>query len=129
MKKINILYWVFTGLFALVMLLSGIPNAMVTSDWLELMKDALGYPEYIIPFIGIAKTLGAIAILIPGFPTLKEWAYAGFFFDLVGATYSVIMAQGFDPAMLGMLVFFALFALSYFFYKKRQSLQGATVVA
>jgi hypothetical protein len=49
----------------------------------------VGVPLYLIPFIGIAKVLGVIAILIPGFPKLKEWAYAGLFFDLIGATYSI----------------------------------------
>ena len=50
----------------------------------------LGYPTYLLPFIGIAKLLGVVAILIPGFPRIKEWAYAGFVFDLTGAMYSSI---------------------------------------
>ena len=111
MKKLNILYWTFTGLFALVMLMSGIQNALVTEQSIEVFKS-LGYPEYIIPFIGVAKVLGSIAILIPGLRTLKEWAYAGLFFDLSGATYSSVVAQELHPVMLGMLVFFGLFALS-----------------
>jgi uncharacterized membrane protein len=119
MKKLNILYWTFTGLFALVMLMSGIQNALVTQQSIEVFKS-LGYPEYIIPFIGVAKVLGSIAILVPGLRTLKEWAYAGLFFDLTGATYSSVVAQEFHPAMLGMLVFFGLFALSYFYYRKRE---------
>lgn len=119
MKKINILYWTFTGLFALAMLMSGVQNAMVTQPSIEVFTT-LGYPEYIIPFIGIAKVLGSIAILIPGLRTLKEWAYAGLFFDLAGATYSSVMAEPFHPAMLGMLIFFGLFALSYIYYRKRE---------
>lgn len=119
MKKLNILYWTFTGLFALVMLMSGIQNALVTQPSIEIFKS-LGYPEYIIPFIGVAKVLGSIAILIPGLRTLKEWAYAGLFFDLAGATYSSVVAQELHPAMLGMLVFFGLFALSYYYYRKRE---------
>jgi uncharacterized membrane protein len=93
MKKINILYWTFTGLFALAMLLSGIQNALVTPDSVAILNH-LGYPEYIIPFLGVAKILGAIAIVVPGIPRLKEWAYAGLFFDLTGATYSAIMTDG-----------------------------------
>ena len=119
MKKINILYWTFTGLFALVMLLSGIQNALVTPDSVAILKH-LGYPEYIIPFLGVAKILGAIAIVLPGIPRLKEWAYAGLFFDLIGATYSAIMTDGLQPPMAGMLIFFGLFALSYIYYHKRQ---------
>ncbi len=127
MKKINILHWTFTGLFALIMLMSGIQNAMVTPDSVTLLTTVLDYPEYIIGFLGVAKILGAIAILIPGYPRLKEWAYAGLFFDLLGATYSTVMAQDLHPSMLGMLVFFALFTLSYIFYHKREAAKRSVV--
>jgi hypothetical protein len=120
MKKINILYWTFTGLLALLMFFSGVQNAMVTPESVELLTAKLGYPNYIIAFLGVAKILGAIAILVPGFPTLKEWAYAGLFFDLLGATYSSVMVEELQPAHAGMLVFFALWALSYIYYRKRQ---------
>jgi len=123
MKKLNILYWTFTGLFALAMFFSGIQNAMVTPDSVALFSH-LGYPTYISAFLGIAKILGAIAILIPGYPRLKEWAYAGLFFDLVGATYSSIMTDGFQLPMLGMLIFFGLFGLSYVYYRKRERSMG-----
>jgi hypothetical protein len=125
MKKTNILYWVFTGLFAFVMLMSGIQNALVNEPSIDLLTRQLGYPEYIIGFIGVAKILGSIAILIPGYPRLKEWAYAGLFFDLAGATYSTVMAQELHPAMLGMLIFFALFALSYVYYHKREAARSS----
>ncbi len=126
MKRINITYWIFTALFALTMFMSGVQNAMVTSDSVALLSNTLGYPEYIIVFLGVAKILGAIAILVPGFPRLKEWAYAGLFFDLVGATYSSIAATEMNPAMLGMLVFFGLFAGSYISYRKRESAKART---
>lgn len=126
MKKTNILFWTFTGLFALAMLLSGIQNMLVTSDSVALFAH-LGYPEYIVPFLGVAKILGAIAILVPGYPRLKEWAYAGLFFDLVGATYSSIMTDGFQPPMLGMLIFFGLFGLSYLYHRKRQPALGVVL--
>ena len=119
MKKTNILYWIFTGLFALAMLFSGIQNMLVTPESVAILSH-LGYPNYIIPFLGVAKILGAIAIIVPGFPRLKEWAYAGLFFDLLGATYSAIMTDGLQPPMAGMLIFFGLFALSYIYYHKRQ---------
>lgn len=120
MKKTNILYWTFTGLFAFIMFSSGVQNMLVTEASVDLLTTKLGYPAYLIPFLGVAKVLGSIAILVPGFPTLKEWAYAGLFFDLAGATYSTVMAEDLHPAMLGMLIFFALFALSYTYYHKRQ---------
>src|SRR5215212_11317403 len=92
MKKTKILYWIFTSLFACMMLFSAIPDVLSNPLAVQGMHDGLGYPLYFIPFIGVAKVLGVIAILIPGFPRIKEWAYAGLVFDLVGATYSIIAA-------------------------------------
>src|SRR5437868_13492782 len=72
---------------------------------IQLMHDSLGYPVYFIQFISIAKLLGAIVILIPGLNRIKEWAYAGLFFDLAGAIYSGIASTGkFDPMMLTMII-------------------------
>jgi hypothetical protein len=122
MKKTNILYWTFTGLFSVVMLSSAIPNVLVTEEWKTLMTN-LGYPVYLIPFLGVAKLLGLVVLLVPGFPRLKEWAYAGFFFDLMGATYSVIMKEGPQIPHIFMLVFFALLALSYIYYHQRLQLR------
>ena len=118
MKKTNILYWTFTGLFAAFMLFSGITNAMVTPDSVTLFQS-LGYPAYLIAFMGVAKIIGSITILVPGIPRLKEWAYAGLFFDLLGASYSVIMVEGLNPTTSTMVIFFVLEALSYIYYHKR----------
>lgn len=121
MKTINIIYWISTILFGGFMLMSGIQNAMVTPDSVALLKGALGYPEYIIGFIGVAKILGSIAIIIPGFPRLKEWAYAGLTFDLVGATYSMFFIPGPKGGIAFMLVFFILLFVSYTYHIKRQN--------
>ncbi|UUZ82901.1 DoxX family protein [Paenibacillus sp. P26] len=121
MKKVNVLYWVFTGSLSALMLMSAIPNLMSVPDAVTLFQH-LGYPAYLLPFLGAAKLLGVIAILIPGFPRIKEWAYAGFVFDLAGAMYSII-AVG-DPASGWALfiIFFLLVAGSYIFYhRKRQA--------
>jgi uncharacterized membrane protein YphA (DoxX/SURF4 family) len=91
---------------------------MVTAEWVAIFEQ-LGYPSYMISFIGVAKLLGVIAILIPGFPRIKEWAYSGLFFDLVGATYSAIAVNGFMLPMLVMLVPFIFGGLSYVFHHKR----------
>jgi DoxX-like protein len=71
MKKIKIIYWIITGLFAAFMLFTAIPDIIMDPEAIKFMT-ALGYPLYFIPFIGVAKVLGAIAILIPGFPRIKE---------------------------------------------------------
>jgi uncharacterized membrane protein YphA (DoxX/SURF4 family) len=118
MKKINIAYWIFTGLFAALMLFSAIPDAMVNPDAVTFMAH-LGYPKYFIPFIGIAKILGVIAILIPGFPRVKEWAYAGLMYDLIGATYSVASVGDPGYGWLFMFVFMGFGLASYIFYHKK----------
>jgi len=121
MKKTNIFYWVFTGLFAFLMLGSAIPDILSQPVAIQGMHGELGYPVFFVPFIGVAKLLGVIAILVPGFPRIREWAYAGLFFDLIGATYS-ILAIG-KPDWLFMVLPLALAATSYVFYQKRRKLQ------
>jgi DoxX-like family len=118
MKKTRILYWIFTGLFSAFMIFSAVPDAISTADAVKFM-NSLGYPNYIIPFLGIAKLLGVIAILIPGFRGIKEWAYAGLFFDLVGATYSVIATNGFQPAVLIMVLPITFLFISYYLWHKK----------
>jgi hypothetical protein len=123
MKKLNILYWTTTGLFALFMGMTGIQNMLVTQSSIDLITTDLGYPLYIIPFLGVAKVLGVIGILVPVPPRLREWAYAGLFFDLIGAMYSGIADNGFDPMMLTMILPFAIMGLSYGAYHRRLQLK------
>ena len=118
MKKTKIFYWVITVLFSAFMLFSAVPDILVVPDAVKFMTD-LGYPVYIIPFLGVAKLLGIIAILIPGFPQIKEWAYAGLFFDLLGATYSGIAKGGFDPQILFMILPVAFLFISRYLWRKQ----------
>jgi DoxX-like family len=118
MKKTKTIYWIFTGLFAALMLFSSIPDILSSPEAVTFIGN-LGYPKYFVPFIGIAKLLGVIAILIPGYPRIKEWAYAGLAFDLIAATYSQIAVDGFALPMTFMLLPFGLCALSYIFYHKK----------
>jgi len=118
-KKTNLFYWIFTILFAAMMLFSAIPNIMVNQQSVELVSHYLGYPVYIIAFLGVAKLLGAIALFIPGYPRMKEWAYAGLTFDLIGATYSMIAKAEPISGWIFMIIPFGLMALSYYFYHKR----------
>jgi hypothetical protein len=87
---------------------------------IQLMHDSLSYPIYFIQLISIAKLLGSIIILIPGLNRVKEWAYAGLFFDLAGAVYSGVAVAGkFDPMMLGMLAWIIPGIVSYYFWHKK----------
>lgn len=80
-------YWIATALIAVEMVTGGIWD-LVRTAYVRGLMDQLGYPEYVLSILGIWKILGAIAILAPRFPRLKEWAYAGMIFDLTGAAAS-----------------------------------------
>ncbi len=122
-KTINILYWVFTVLFAGMMILSAAGGISPDEKTLAVMHDQLGYPAYFVVFISVAKIAGGIAILIPLFNKIKEWAYAGLFFDLIGAMVSVTAAsKKFDPTALFILIPVVLGVLSYIFWNKKKSL-------
>jgi DoxX-like family len=121
-KITNTLYWVFTILFAALMIFSAVGGIQPSDDTIKMLHDGLGYPVYFIQFISIAKILGAVAILIPGLKRIKEWAYAGLFFDLAGAVYSgIAAAKGVDPKMLFMLAWVVPGILSYYYWTKKSN--------
>jgi uncharacterized membrane protein YphA (DoxX/SURF4 family) len=105
MKKRNkIIYWIATIWLALGMLSTGIVQLLKLKQETDMMTH-LGYPLYFLTLLGIWKILGVIAVLIPKFPLLKEWAYAGFFFAMTGAVFShFAMGDGgkefFGPTLL-----------------------------
>jgi hypothetical protein len=119
-KTTNTLYWIFTILFGGLMIFSAIGGIQPTAQTIEMLHKGMGYPIYFIQFISIAKIIGALAILTPGLSKIKEWAYAGLFFDLIGAVYSIVKTSPvFNPAMLGMLAWFVTGVLSYYFWSKK----------
>ena len=79
-------YWVTTGLLVFCMT-GGLFELMGVTATLEGITK-LGYPSYIVPALGLGKVLAILAILWPGLPRLKEWAYAGIFFNMMGAIVS-----------------------------------------
>jgi hypothetical protein len=118
MKKTNILYWTFTSLFAFFMLGGAIPDmfsAQIAVDGFNKMS----MPSYLIPFLGVAKTLGVIAILVPGYPRIKEWAYAGLVFDLLGATWCIFSSGIRGGDLIFMAIPLAAAFLSYAYYQRR----------
>lgn len=126
MKKITIIYWIFTGLLVALMLFSGISNAMVTKESVEMLSKHLGYPTYIIAFLGFAKAIGALTLLVPGYKRLKEWVYAGFTFDLAGAMYSSIAIGDAISQWFPLIIGFIIIGLSYIYHYKRIQLKKAT---
>jgi uncharacterized membrane protein YphA (DoxX/SURF4 family) len=109
MKAKAITYWICTVLIAFAFLSGGVVDLMRPPQALEGMTH-LGYPPYFMIILGVWKVLGGIAILLPGFRLVKEWAYAGMIFDLTGASASHL-ATGDDarhilvPLVLAALVF------------------------
>ena len=119
-KTTNLIYWISTLLFAALMIFSSIGGIQPSKQAIEILHNALGYPVYFIQFISIAKLLGSIAILVPANRSIKEWAYAGLFFDLAGAAYSGVASAGkFDAMMLSMLIWIVPGIVSYYFWHKR----------
>ena len=86
-KRNKIIYWVATVWLAVAMIASGIQQIFTIGGFVEIM-ERLGFPTYFSVILGVWKTAGVVTILIPKFPLLKEWAYAGFFFVMSGAIVS-----------------------------------------
>ena len=107
-------YWLATAVVALAMIAGGSADVLLIDPVKETM-DHLGYPYYFARLIGVWKVLGGITILAPGFPRLKEWAYAGIFFDLTGAFVSHLSvgdsAADFAPPLVIALILIASYAL------------------
>jgi uncharacterized membrane protein YphA (DoxX/SURF4 family) len=112
-KERKIGYWITTALVGVAFAIAGVADLLSPPDVVA-QFNALGYPAYLPRLLGVAKLLGAVAILAPRFPRLKEWAYAGICFDLIGALYSYV-ANGDDvgelvpPAVLLLLTFASYF--------------------
>ena len=108
-KRDKIIYWISTIWLALGMLSTGIVQLIQMKEEVDMMKH-LGYPIYILTILGIWKMLGVVTLLIPKFPLLKEWAYAGFFFTMSGAIFSHFaigddVKEFFGPLLLLVLTF------------------------
>ncbi|MES2219774.1 MAG: DoxX family protein [Acidobacteriota bacterium] len=88
MKSRNIAYWITTILVAFPIGSGGVAQVARVPATVDGFVHILHYPAYFVTILGVWKVLGAIAILVPRFPRLKEWAYAGIIFDLTGAAAS-----------------------------------------
>ena len=123
-KRNRIIYWIATIWLCLGMLSSGIVQLIRMEEEVEMMTH-LGYPMYFLTIIGVWKMLGVITMLLPRFPLLKEWAYAGFFFVASGAVIShLVMGDGaaefFGPVLLLILI-----VVSWYFRPANRKLASA----
>jgi uncharacterized membrane protein YphA (DoxX/SURF4 family) len=116
-KRNKIIYWAFTLWLALGMTSTGIGQLvkMKTGAGGADSIAHLGYPPYFLTLLGVAKILGVIAVLIPGFPRVKEWAYAGFFFMMSGAVFSHIASSNTFGDTFPSVLLLALTIISWYF--------------
>ena len=104
----KVTYWVVTGLLALSALFVGVNYLWGSQQTVQTFAH-LGYPKQLRVLLGIAKLLGGIALIVPGLPTLREWAYAGFTFAWIAAAVAHYLAKdgalAFFPLVLLILLF------------------------
>ncbi len=115
-KKNKIIYWIATTWLAFGMLSTGavqLFKGKAGQGGVDMITH-LGYPLYLLTILGVWKILGVIAVLIPKFPLLKEWAYAGFFFAMSGAAFSHI-ASGTVNEIFPSLLLLILTIVSWYF--------------
>ena len=113
-KRDKIIYWVATIWLSLGMVSTGIVQLIRMEEEVAKITE-MGYPTYFLTLLGVWKILGVLAILLPKFPLIKEWAYAGFFFAMSGAVFSHL-AVG-DPAveLFGPTLLIVLTVVSWYF--------------
>jgi hypothetical protein len=126
MKSSKTIYWILTGLMTAFMLMASLPDVL-QADQAVMIFSHLGYPRYLLPFLGTAKILGVIAVLIPGLRRLKEWAYAGLVFDVVGALYSHVSVGDPPSAWVFPLIGLLLVGGSYLLYQRLPNYESNAV--
>ena len=114
MKKRQLIwYWIITAILSFCIFFGGLAQAVQAKGVVQGFKP-LGYPTYFISLIGVWKVLGVIAILIPKFPLLKEWAYAGLFFAMTGAVISHIASDDVKVQIIAPIVLAVFTVLSWY---------------
>ncbi|HEX9980375.1 MAG TPA: DoxX family protein [Flavobacterium sp.] len=116
-KSAKITYYVLLVLFSLMMVMDGIAGIMQVEGGKEAFSQ-LNYPYYLMTIIGTAKLLGGLALLQPKFKMLKEWAFAGFTFNFLGAAASWAFSNGPIAFIIMPLVMLGVMLLIYFLWKK-----------
>ncbi len=119
-KNVIITYWIITVIFAIAMFLDGLAGVLRVEGGKEALAH-LGFPEYCLTILGIAKISGAIAILQTAFYTIKEWAYAGFTFIFIGAFASHAFVSEGIGLLIPPIFMLAIMFVSYFLWKKSEA--------
>lgn len=126
MKKRNaIIYWVATLWLSLGLVSAGIVQLLGIKEETEFILN-LGYPEYLLKFLGATKLAGVIVLLLPRLPILKEWTYAGIFFTMAGALFSHLMVGDAPENLFGPSLLLVLTGVSWYFRPATRRLQALT---
>lgn len=120
-KRNTIMYWIATAWLSLGMISTGIVQLIQLPEEVT-MITRLGYPLYFLTLIAVWKFFGVLAILAPKFPRLKEWAYAGFFFNASGAVYSHVAVGDSFSELFGPTLLLILTLISWYFRPEHRKL-------
>lgn len=113
-KRNKIIYWIATLWLSLGMVSTAIVQLLKVKAEVDAITH-LGYPVYFLTILGVWKILGVIAVLVPKFPVVKEWAYAGFFFSMSGAIISHLVAGDPVSQIFPSLLLLVLTVISWYF--------------
>ena len=114
-------YRVVLVVFILGLLPSALPSVLKLPYAVEHFTGRLLMPEYLLAFTGVTKLLGMIALLIPGYPRVKEWVFAGFTFDFIGAIYASLSVGDITAASIITIYLLVLAGLYFLYYKTQQA--------
>jgi hypothetical protein len=118
-KKIKIAYWVALILLTIGMLFSAVPSVLKLPYAVQHFTNVLKLPEYLLVFTGVLKLAGLVTLYVPDFPRLKEWVFAGFTFDLVGAWYCNVVAMNSFSAGIAVIIYLVLLLTLYYLHTRK----------
>ncbi|EMJ97550.1 MULTISPECIES: DoxX family protein [unclassified Leptospira] len=110
----KVIYWIATAWLSLGMVSTGIVQIIQMKEEADMFAH-LGYPAYLMIILGVWKLLGVIAVIVPKYPLVKEWAYAGFFFTMSGAIFSHFAAGDGAKEYFGPVLLLVLTIVSWYF--------------
>ena len=125
-KHLHAIYWIATLLFIVPQGWAAV-QSLIEAPRMTHTITQLGYPEYFLIIIGIWKVLGVIAILVPRYPLVKEWAYAGFFFTMTGAIFSHVAVGDPFTAVIPAILLSVLTVVSWYFRPTDKKLVSTSV--
>ncbi|CAN5844081.1 hypothetical protein BH11BAC4_BH11BAC4_09230 [soil metagenome] len=117
-KQIKSAYWISLVLMTIVMLISSVPCVLKLDYAVEHFCKVLKLPEYLLVFTGLTKLIGLMLLYIPNISKIKEWVFAGFAFDLMGAWYCNFRGMNSFTATIPIIIFMVILFAVYYFNKK-----------